>query len=423
MEQSVKKEALASIEQKNESSVPTSILTKSEAIALTVQRKGSYKVSESESIQTLKNFSASVSDSKKSTIRTKSVTLKKSPKTGKDMYYEIVFEGDKGTGFSLLSADERAEAILCYSEAGSISDTLFNKSLKFCLALVDRYVEEQTKEDLDIEALASSAKRKMAVSKETMNAEMVQTKAIPPFDPEDPSPWYYVRTDIDTVVSERLKLVPGGWHQGSPFNDFLPYLPNSNERVAVGCAMIAVSQIMAYHKKPFRDYITTAMWPSMINNVNTSVELKNLMRDLFYDMVTSYDAIGTNSNINKARSFLNSNGYTAGSTTSYSYTNIWNALNYGPTYIRGSLMNGDGHAWVVDGARTTTLNYIDIYHYNNNGKIIEHTGLAFSYTTKIVRYDWGWGVSNENTWFNDNVFLMRTGYDFKYDISMISSVQ
>ncbi|MDR0749711.1 MAG: hypothetical protein LBF62_09085 [Tannerellaceae bacterium] len=41
----------------------------------------------------------------------------------------MFFESDKGTGFSILPAGERTDDILCYSEAGAISDTTFNKSL------------------------------------------------------------------------------------------------------------------------------------------------------------------------------------------------------------------------------------------------------------------------------------------------------
>ena len=67
------------------------------------------------------------------------------------MYYEFVLESDKGTGFSIVSADERIPEMLCYSEVGAISDTSFNKSLKFCLELLDLYVEDQTKDELAIE--------------------------------------------------------------------------------------------------------------------------------------------------------------------------------------------------------------------------------------------------------------------------------
>ena len=64
---------------------------------------------------------------------------------------------------------------------GSISDTSFNKSLKYCLELVELYVEEQTQKELDIESLASSANQKIKAA----NKGKVITKALPPFDPDD----------------------------------------------------------------------------------------------------------------------------------------------------------------------------------------------------------------------------------------------
>lgn len=420
----IEDEVTTSIENEVENNVPASVLTKAETVALTVQQKGTYKISESEAIQNLESFLASTSDNKKSSIRTKNVVLKKNQKTGKDMYYEVVFESDKGTGFSILSADERADEVLCYSEIGAIADTSFNKSLKYCIELVDIYVEGQTEKELDVEVLALSAKKKSQV----IDTSMIKTKALPPFNPGDPNgAWYYGRTDINTTVSERLKPVHGGWHQRTPYNDHLPLVDvNTNTRAFAGCAIIAVTQIMSYHKKPFSNYITMAMWPTMLNNANTSVDLKNLIRDAFYDMATSYDASGTSSNITKARSFLNRNGYTTGSPANYSYTNVWNALNDGPTYIRGDMQNGtekEGHAWVVDGARTTTRTYTEIYYCNYGGKIYEAIGSFYTSTSKEVRYDWGWGVPGENVWFNDNVFLMRPGINFNLNVSMITYIR
>lgn len=61
--------------------------------------------------------------------------------------------------------------------------------------------EQKTKE-LDIESLASSANQKIKAA----NKGKVITKALPPFDPDDPnSPWSYDRTDVKNEVTERIK--------------------------------------------------------------------------------------------------------------------------------------------------------------------------------------------------------------------------
>lgn len=410
-----------------EVSTSESILTKSEAVALTVLKKGTYKISESEAIRNLKHFSNSDSNGKGRNLRPTHIALKKNPKTGKEMYYEVTFESEKGTGFSILSADERVEEVLCYSEVGSISDTTFNKSLKFCLELVDLYVEEELNKELDLEALTVSARKKFVSLEDQAVPAEIQTKAIPPFNPDDPnSPWYPGRTDTKTTVSERLKFIQGVWHQESPFNDHLPNIAGTGIPAFVGCSMLSVTQIMSYHKKPFRGYVTTAMWPSMINNPDASTELKNLIRDVFNDMVIEYDNTGSFSNITKARNFLNNNGYTAGSAVNYTYNTVWDALNYGPTYIRGDMTRAgrmEGHAWIIDGARTTTTQLTEIYYCDYNGRIIEHSAGTTTYVTNLVKYDWGWGNPDDNVWFHSGVFQMPNGNNFNLNISMISYVR
>lgn len=186
--------------------------------------------------------------------------------------------------------------------------------------------------------------------------------------------------------------------------------------------MIAVSQIMAYHKKPYSNYITAAMWPGMINNVTTSVELQRLMLDLFNAMQTSFDKEGTSSNISKARGFLNNNGYTAGSESGYSFDKVWNALNYG-TYVQGTnpLIN-KGHAWVADGARQTKITTYDVYTTIYKGKVYEIQGSAYMSTSLEVRYDWGWKHGN-NTWFASGVFAQDpNSLNYNKDVKIISYI-
>lgn len=401
-------------------------LTRSEVIALAVQKKGTYAIPESEALCMLKRYTAS--DDNERAISVKSTVLKKNAKTGKDMYYVFVFESEKGTGFSLVSADERAPDLLCYSEKGAISDTSFNKSMKFCFELIDIYMDEQTKGELDVETLALSAKEKMKKIALLEN-QPITSRGIsaPIFDPNDPK-WIYDGGSIEEITEQRLKQIKGGWHQSWPFNNLLPYVAGIgtwNERAFAGCAMIAVTQIMSYHRKPFGNptYIITSDWQSMIDYPNSSAQLQSLIRDAFDNMNTGYDATGTSSNITKARNFLNNNGYTAGATSSYSFTGVWNALQWGPTFIRGSTSADEGHAWVVDGARKIQHYLYEYYHCIYVGKLFEYIDKTLIGTTNMVRYDWGWGPNPTiNTWFNSNIFQVDT-YNFNVDVSIISSIK
>ena len=391
------------------------VLTKSEVIALSVYEKGTYSISESEARDILGRFSAA--DDIDNTVSVSNAVLKKNQKTGKDMYYEFVLESDKGIGFSIVSADERIPEMLCYSEVGSISDTSFNKSLKFCLDLMDIYVEEQTKEDLDIETLVLSAKEKQNIIE---NESLLKNlKPCIPFDPYDIDPrWVYNGSSSSTSTQERLHTIPGNWYQTYPFNDKCPYITGTSTRAYAGCAMIAVGQIMSYHDKPY-----TYNWATIKSNIYSD-DMKDLIRDLFYDMNTGYDINGTSSNITKARSFLNNNGYTAGSASSYSFSGVWNALEFGPTYIRGDNSSGEGHAWVINGARkiTTTTN---TYYYYDTGVNICNQTVTNVYTSNQVRYDWGWGNgSTQNTWYSDNIFkAINSSHNFNISVQIISTVK
>jgi len=413
------------------------ILTKAESAALAVQQKETYRVSQNEMMERFVRFAKSTS--KNASLQVQSITLKKNPATGKDLYYEVVFESKKGTGFSLMSADERVDDVLCYTEVGTISDTSFNKSLKFCIELVDLYVEEQTKEELVIEALIFSANEKMAL-RQIEKAPKTKDGG-PPFDPNT---WTFVKWTCDEIVDMRLKQIPGGWHQRSPYNDSLPEVigcGTGNNKAYVGCVPTATIQIMSYHKKNFSSYITTASWPDMINNPTTSENLKKFIRDVFNYLIvdnkdgyynTTATGISVISPLPYVRDFLDSNGYTTGAQTSYSYSNIWAALNYGPSCVQGIDNSRGGHVWVVDGAKSIYNDYYELWTYWDGNQLWEHRVYNQCLDLgKYVRYDWGSSAvdvygNSINTWFPDGVFAFATStggnYNFNSDVQLISYI-
>ena len=403
------------------------VLTKSEAIALAVERKGTYEISEREAIDMLERYTAK--DGVEKSVNVQSVVLKKNAETGKNMYYEFALQSEKGVGFSIISADERVPEVLCYSEVGSISDTTFNKSMKFCFELMDLYVEAETKEELDIETLAFSAKEKQSQFVQ-MNTPPTTRGLIPPvFDLNNPM-WIYDGCAYYDDIFQTLKQIPGNWHQDWPYNGLLPYVTTPNGisvRAYAGCSMIAVTQIMSYHKKPFGGYISTPDWLTMTaTNPSGLSKLQSLIRDAFNAMQIFYDHDGTSSNITKARTFLNNNGYTAGAATTFSSGTVGYALQYGPTYIRGDDSSFGGHAWVVDGIKTYTYYRYDYYHCLYSGQIFEHMVKTITGTNFEVRYDWGWGEGNTvNTWYNGNIFVPvnHQGENYNISIQLISSVQ
>ena len=308
--------------------------------------------------------------------------------------------------------------------------------LAICGFFGARYVRKR-----NINALVLSANEKLAVSQK-QNFELA-TKG-PAFDPNT---WTYVGTTYDEIlVSERIKAIPGGWHQHPPFNDSLPFVPGiatANGRAYTGCTVIATAQIMSFWKKPHGNYITQSTWTSMISNLATSVELKKLIKDIFNTLIvanlgygaTYYNTSGTSLDASITfpviRACLNTDGITMGNEYTYSYGCAWDALNYGPTYMEGFC--GAGHAWVVDGAREVVLLFYDYYIYQLNGITYEHKiPLYYSSSNyKYVRCDWGWGHVGApgttlpiNTWFPDGVFTVQrnsgTIYNFNSSLRIAS---
>lgn len=152
------------------------------------------------------------------------------------------------------------------------------------------------------------------------------------------------------------------------------------------------------------------------------------MLDIFNGMVTKYDQTGSTSNINKAREFLSNNGFVVGTVVNYNYDIVYDALNYGPTYISGTRIKADGttvgHAWVIDGVRTTITQYTEIYYCDYNGRIIEHTSGTTTLTTKQVKYDWGYLDTSDNIWFHNNIFKRPSnGYNYNQNVNIISYIR
>ena len=411
-------------------------LTNLEYTALRVDRKGTYEISESEANDRLENFASSVT-SDRSTTHNKSVSLKNNRKTGKGMYYEIVFEGDKGDGFAIVSADERVPEVLCYTEIGAISDTTFNQNMKFCLELIDMYMENQTSEELDIEPLLLSANEKLEIAKpeNDISDEEEQTVSTR----SDPTILIDYHTWEEVIVSERLKATKSIWHQNSPFNDLMPS-GSSCGHVPAGCVTIAVGQIIAYHEKPFGNYIMPNDWEATFNDSlpYASSVIRPFIKDIFDAVITSYSCSSSSGSMEYSQTFFNNNGFTAGIISSYHFNWAWDALYYGPTYIQGfrTAPTGNvGHAWVLDGAKSVTTNRYEQYwyYYIDNvikpGSFMFHEGpilLVASTTTQHVKYNWGWGNSGQNSWHFSDVYQPNSGpnsqNNYNINVKMISYI-
>ena len=373
-------------------------LTKAESIALKIQKKGDTKISQQEAVKLIEQFINSSSETKssdKKTVNVKSTKVKKNKK-GEDSYYEMTIETDKGTGYSVVSADERIPEMFCYVESGSLNDTVYNPGLRMFFRALPYYIEDQLSEYADIESLALSAQEKVNAN----IASAFATKAIPPFDP---NVWTYVGERIIETPTERIKTVPVKWDQVSPFNNNVPNIPNTNYKGYAGCVTIAFAQIMAYHKKPYKNIITTSDWNEMIIN-DYHPKIPILIASMLEYLNPTYTIGGTSISEGKGFDLLKNNGYTClNHTYNISYNFFFNALNYGPTIIGGTSLTEGGHTWVVDGAKEIKKDIYEVYTYNDSGKIYEYLDHYTTLYSKYLKYNWGWKGFNDG-WFSYGSF-------------------
>lgn len=174
-------------------------------------------VTESQAKAVAENFLAS-----RGAMKTTLTTALKAPRmnaslTGSQTAY-YVFKGDRSnSGFIIVAGDDRAPAILGYSDSGTFDAAAVPPAMQEWL---DGYAAQI--EELDKGAQVAT-----------------QLQARPAISP----------------------LVPATWSQNNPFNVLLPFLPNG-KHAYVGCVATAMAQVMYYWKWPARPTRTIPAYTS-----------------------------------------------------------------------------------------------------------------------------------------------------------------
>ena len=146
-------------------------------------------------------------------------------------------------------------------------------------------------------------------------------------------------------------LLTTAWGQDAPYNYYCP--EKNGETTLAGCAPVAISQIMAYHKYP--NYINGYL-------INWAIATNDSMEEYFHFAARVIREVGkTAGSIYgvKATSTLTSNvrptftslGYSSDPLEAYNDAKVLSSLRDSlPIYIRGyEISEDDGHGWVVDG--------------------------------------------------------------------------
>ncbi|MCD8404561.1 C10 family peptidase [Tenacibaculum dicentrarchi] len=335
-------------------------------------------------------------NSKNASLRAKGVTsiskkiknITKVPdENGNTTYYII---NHKDSGFIILSADNRTNPVLAYSE-----DSNFTLNPKELTSGLVQWLSD-TKDYVKNIRLENKKQTKQQAYKWNPNQlqKAISRRPLPP--DEDGCKNTY------KTVGPLLKT---NWHQRSGFNNYMPEKINCdnlpNNRAYAGCVPIAMAQVMKYHEYP-KKY----NWNAMPNN-NGSNTTSLFIKDIHHKIKNMYgggtnplsykcDGTGVSSGANIAIVLTRDFGFSSATKADYNYDTVVNELNYNrPVILSGSYKSGgwwvfssySGHMWVCDGYRRSMIYSEDC----TNG---------WSYL--FLHMNWGWGQHSVNGWFAFN---------------------
>ena len=123
-----------------------------------------------------------------------------------------IFNNGQNDGFVVVSADDRTDEVLAYSEGGSFGEVPVDGGIHEILADLNSMVAE--------------------VSASNTFTSRNDTE----FQEQDRAPIY--------------PMITNAWNQYDPYYHFCPLDPNSGNRTLVGCVAISLAQIMKYYEYP-----------------------------------------------------------------------------------------------------------------------------------------------------------------------------
>lgn len=218
-------------------------------------------------------------------------------------------------------------------------------------------------------------------------------------------------------------LLTTQWYQSYPCNMFCP------SSHPAGCASVALSQIMRFHKKPanlslnINGVLTNIYWTNLPNNPDL-YDYGNVPHLIYFSGIitnTTYSSLGSwallGDIVDGARNYYNvtRKNHSANDVTS----EICNLQN--PVFMAGfPLSYLNGHYWVCDGydrSNQTVDFFIEFinpysYTYSTQGYYTPNNpGNSFLYDKIYYHMNWGWDGSSDG-WYYDNTF--PSGYNFSY---------
>ncbi len=254
-------------------------------------------------------------------------TQKRGVQSTPPAYY--IFNADENNGFVIVSADDRTEEILGYSDNGSLNYQIAPDNVKW---LLDYYNNLISSLDVQVQS-PDSTRHEQTVSRNAIN--------------------YLISTQ---------------WGQGDPYNSMCPIV--DGQHCVTGCVATAMAQIINYCKWPQTSTTTAKSYTTVKNEISmpqldstsfnwdniTDEDIARLMLYCGYSVQMDYGLSSSGAYLDPVVNGLtNTFGYSKTvknlRRTQYSKNDEhWESILYSElSENRPVLYSGGGHAWIIDG--------------------------------------------------------------------------
>lgn len=359
--------------------------------------------------------------------KTKSIDSSDSINKNTKLY---LFNFGEEKGYVLISGDNRVPGVISYSAEGSVGDTIINPGMALFLSGVENYMSTAiNKKEALKDSIYESLKAKIA---SMSDSSTVTTKTIRPVDNINYDDDYYnISYSYGTPQTYKLidPYISTLWSQVGYYNNSIPvWCDKNNDQAYAGCVTIASAQIINYYYP-----VTNSQIPDFIYDVSKAVK-------------SSYGCDGTSSNIGNANDALTNRYHlSTGGVVDYDYSTLIKSLDAGcpllttgaATMIRHKFLGitfyntyEDGHAWVVDGYKTTKQDVTETITYYNKKiqKPVTESYTSSNYQT-LLHCNWGWGIGYNGYYISgafdstNPVTRSNNQYDYVYDLQMIPFIK
>ncbi|MDR1056383.1 MAG: C10 family peptidase [Prevotellaceae bacterium] len=320
---------------------------------------------------------------------------------GNVVYYIVNY---RDNGFIILSADNRIEPVLAFSDSGK-----FPLDVDFYPAgLVDwLYGVKEAVHTIRLQNQEQSARAAFAWRSDVMQSVV---QSITPTTPEDDDA--VCENQYETVGP----LLQTSWSQGVGYNDLAPQLgcsTYSNGRAPAGCVAVAIAQVMRFHQFP-----NTYNWSIMPNDWG-SYETSRLMSDIGSAVGMAYGCDGSGASVDSPVSALISYfGYASAGYGDFDRDIVMQQLRFNrPVILSGGRKSGwwifsvykGGHAWVCDGFKSSFISSDDC---------------SMAWVFLQLHMNWGWGGEEGylNAWYAYGDWSVD-GRSYNYQKRMVYNIR